>query len=184
MPGAAHSTSVGTHALSISDACCLQEFGVNVLDRDSLARVIAAHATEIRCIWNLAAPLSVDTAKDPQLAYKVFTHTCSAAVPVTDCRACCCLWYPTAVPIAAPATALLLLVSTPLVILLICCCPPIGLSTRHRLDPLHCSTCTSTSVAPSNTQPAPATISHSCTEISLMSTCLKPRHLRRLAGVS
>ena len=71
MPGTAH--SVGTHAVSITDPCRFQEFGVNVLVRDSLARVIAAHATEIRCIWNLAAPLSVDTAKDPQLAYKVFT---------------------------------------------------------------------------------------------------------------
>ena len=49
----------------------ITEYGVDVCDPSSLERVIKSHAGTISCVWNLAAPLSVDTAKDPSHAWKV-----------------------------------------------------------------------------------------------------------------
>lgn len=40
----------------------------NVRDQKSLERVLATHYDDLGCIWNLAAPLSVETAKDPSHA--------------------------------------------------------------------------------------------------------------------
>ena len=45
-------------------------FGVDVRDPKSLQRVFDLHPT-ISVVWNLAAPLSVDTAKDPSHAHRV-----------------------------------------------------------------------------------------------------------------
>ena len=52
-------------------AVAIQEHGVSVLDEASVQRVLAKHAATIGCIWMLAAPLSVDTARDPSLAEAV-----------------------------------------------------------------------------------------------------------------
>lgn len=49
----------------------IQEFGVDATDEASIERVLKLHAESIGCVWNLAAPLSVDTAKDPSLAHAV-----------------------------------------------------------------------------------------------------------------
>ena len=48
----------------------VQEFGVDVRDIDSLRRVVARYAATLRVVWNLAAPLSVDTARDPAAAWE------------------------------------------------------------------------------------------------------------------
>ena len=50
---------------------CVCEFGVDVRDAASLERVLAKHAASIECVWNLAAPLSVETATDPAVAEAV-----------------------------------------------------------------------------------------------------------------
>jgi nucleoside-diphosphate-sugar epimerase len=50
-------------------AVCIQEPGVSVLDESSLERVLTKHARTIGTVWMLAAPLSVDTARDPSLAH-------------------------------------------------------------------------------------------------------------------
>ena len=47
------------------------EFGVDVRDEASLARLLAKHAPCIGWVWNLAAPLSVETAADPAVARDV-----------------------------------------------------------------------------------------------------------------
>eukprot|EP00041_Stephanoeca_diplocostata_P008821 m.132292 g.132292 ORF g.132292 m.132292 type:complete len:357 (+) comp17492_c0_seq3:327-1397(+) len=44
------------------------EKGVDVRDQRSLEKVLSLHRDNIGCIWNLAAPLSVETAKDPSHA--------------------------------------------------------------------------------------------------------------------
>lgn len=36
---------------------CVQEFGVDVRDADSVNAVFVKHAGTIECVWNLAAPL-------------------------------------------------------------------------------------------------------------------------------
>lgn len=45
-----------------------QEFGVDCTDEASIRKCFEAH-TGIDCCWNLAAPLSVETASNPDLAY-------------------------------------------------------------------------------------------------------------------
>jgi tRNA G18 (ribose-2'-O)-methylase SpoU/nucleoside-diphosphate-sugar epimerase len=52
-------------------AACECEFGVSVREAAALKRVFAKHATSLECVWNLAAPLSVDTAADPDAARDV-----------------------------------------------------------------------------------------------------------------
>ena len=54
---------------SLSEAGVLTASGVDVRDAASLARVIAQF--EPTHVWNLAAPLSVDTDKDPALAHDI-----------------------------------------------------------------------------------------------------------------
>ena len=51
----------------------IAERGVDVCDRESLARVLRKYRGQIDCIWNLAAPLSVDTANDPSAAQRITT---------------------------------------------------------------------------------------------------------------
>mmetsp|Transcript_22134 Transcript_22134/g.32231 ORF Transcript_22134/g.32231 Transcript_22134/m.32231 type:complete len:336 (+) Transcript_22134:92-1099(+) len=52
-----------------SDVIC--EFGFNIRDNQSIRAVFERHADSIDSVWNLAAPLSVDTAKDPSSAHDV-----------------------------------------------------------------------------------------------------------------
>ncbi len=46
-------------------------FGVDVRNKESILAALQAHASEIDVVWNLAAPLSVATAKDPSYAKDV-----------------------------------------------------------------------------------------------------------------
>ncbi len=48
-----------------------QAFGVDVLRADTLARVFAAHAGGVAAVWMLAAPLSVESARDPARAENI-----------------------------------------------------------------------------------------------------------------
>jgi nucleoside-diphosphate-sugar epimerase len=48
----------------------ISEFGVDIRVASTLQDVFAKHP-RIGCVWNLAAPLSVETAKDPELAHQV-----------------------------------------------------------------------------------------------------------------
>lgn len=50
---------------------CICEFGFNILDNETIVALLAKYGKRIRGIWNLAAPLSVDTAKDPAKAHDV-----------------------------------------------------------------------------------------------------------------
>lgn len=50
---------------------------VSVTDKASLHRVVEAHAQNIACVWNLAAPLSVDTAGDPEKVQNTVQPCCS-----------------------------------------------------------------------------------------------------------
>lgn len=49
----------------------IQEFGVDVRNQDKLDEVVSRYADSLWCAWNLAAPLSVETDRDPQAAYDV-----------------------------------------------------------------------------------------------------------------
>lgn len=50
-----------------------QEFGVDCTDEESIRRCFEKHGG-IDCCWNLAAPLSVETAGNPDLAYDVVVN--------------------------------------------------------------------------------------------------------------
>ena len=47
------------------------EFGFNVKNRESVQSALAKYKNDIFAVWNLAAPLSVDTAHDPLAAHDV-----------------------------------------------------------------------------------------------------------------
>ena len=47
------------------------EFGVDVRKEDTIRSLLSKYAGTIDVVWNLAAPLSVDTAKDPGVAHDV-----------------------------------------------------------------------------------------------------------------
>ena len=47
-----------------------QEFGVDVREPETIKAVFAKHP-QIKIVWNLAAPLSVETAKNPHVAHKI-----------------------------------------------------------------------------------------------------------------
>jgi nucleoside-diphosphate-sugar epimerase len=49
----------------------VQEFGFNIRDADAVNKLISKHALETFCVWNLAAPLSVETQNDPNAAEDV-----------------------------------------------------------------------------------------------------------------
>ncbi len=49
----------------------LFEKGVSVTSEVSLAALICKYKDTVSCIWNLAAPLSIETASDPNKAYDV-----------------------------------------------------------------------------------------------------------------
>eukprot|EP01048_Picozoa_sp_COSAG05_P017130 COSAG05_NODE_2295_length_3264_cov_2.986730_6_plen_169_part_00 len=51
------------------DVIC--EFGIDVRNEDTIRALLQEYASTVDVIWNLAAPLSVDTAKDPTVAYDV-----------------------------------------------------------------------------------------------------------------
>lgn len=53
------------------EAVVVSEYGVDIRSQESLDRVVAKYAEEIDAVWNLAAPLSVDTAADPAVAHDV-----------------------------------------------------------------------------------------------------------------
>ena len=44
------------------------EMGVNLRDAASVAAVVSKHASSLKAVWNLAAPLSVETEADPAAA--------------------------------------------------------------------------------------------------------------------
>ena len=47
------------------------EAGFNIREEESIRRLFAKHGRYIQHVWNLAAPLSVDTAKDPSSAHDI-----------------------------------------------------------------------------------------------------------------
>jgi len=47
------------------------EFGFNIRDKESIRNIFQKHRDSIDSVWNLAAPLSVDTAKDPASAHDI-----------------------------------------------------------------------------------------------------------------
>jgi threonine 3-dehydrogenase len=49
----------------------VSEFHVDVQNLESLKALFLKYRDTIGCVWNLAAPLSVDTAKDPSAAYRI-----------------------------------------------------------------------------------------------------------------
>jgi len=49
----------------------VQELGIDVCDGEALRKLLLKYKGEIGCVWNLAAPLSVETAQDPSLAHSV-----------------------------------------------------------------------------------------------------------------
>jgi threonine 3-dehydrogenase len=49
----------------------LSEFDFDIQNPESIHRALSAHKDEIYAVWNLAAPLSVDTAKDPEAAERI-----------------------------------------------------------------------------------------------------------------
>jgi nucleoside-diphosphate-sugar epimerase len=51
--------------------CVLSEFGVDIQDRASVRALLDRYCGKIDVVWNLAAPLSVDTANDPDLAFRI-----------------------------------------------------------------------------------------------------------------
>ena len=53
----------------VPDTVC--EYGFNIRDAASIKRIFDKHGADIDSVWNLAAPLSVDTANDPSSAYDV-----------------------------------------------------------------------------------------------------------------
>lgn len=52
-------------------ADCVCEFGIDVRDAGSLDALLAKHAATVECVWNLAAPLSVETAENPAVSEAV-----------------------------------------------------------------------------------------------------------------
>jgi len=49
----------------------IEEFGVDLTNEKTINDLITKHAKDIAVVWNLAAPLSVETAADPSVAAKV-----------------------------------------------------------------------------------------------------------------
>jgi threonine 3-dehydrogenase len=54
--------------LSSSVIC---EYGFDLCDEDSIRSLFEKYHGQISSVWNLAAPLSIDTAKDPTVAYDI-----------------------------------------------------------------------------------------------------------------
>ena len=50
---------------------CIQEFGVDIRDPRTLDAVFERYGAAIDTVWNLAAPLSVETAANPAVAEQV-----------------------------------------------------------------------------------------------------------------
>ena len=51
------------------DSQVICEYGVDVRKEETLAKLFAKHGDSVEVVWNLAAPLSVDTAADPKAAH-------------------------------------------------------------------------------------------------------------------
>ena len=47
------------------------EFGFDIQKEETIQALLNKHRNDIKGVWNLAAPLSVDTAKDPSKAYDI-----------------------------------------------------------------------------------------------------------------
>lgn len=47
------------------------EFGFNIREEETIRTIFEKHKGTIDSVWNLAAPLSVDTANDPTSAYDI-----------------------------------------------------------------------------------------------------------------
>eukprot|EP00039_Didymoeca_costata_P032645 m.38713 g.38713 ORF g.38713 m.38713 type:complete len:327 (-) comp9464_c0_seq2:21-1001(-) len=60
--------------------------GVDVTNEDSLERAIRPFKSELKCVWNLAAPLSVDTAKNPAKARDITVNGMSRLLRVLEER--------------------------------------------------------------------------------------------------
>ena len=54
-----------------SDPKVIQEFGFDILDASSVNTLFSKFAERAFCVWNLAAPLSVESEKDPAYAERV-----------------------------------------------------------------------------------------------------------------
>jgi len=68
--GMGHTVIAGLHRSPLpSDVRCEQEFGVDVTDKKSLERVFQRHKIDV--VWNLAAPLSVESENNPQKAKNI-----------------------------------------------------------------------------------------------------------------
>jgi len=66
--------------------------GVDVRDEDALARLFEEHADENTAVWNLASPLSVETALSPEVAQEVVIggmQNVLAAMKGVGCRRIC-----------------------------------------------------------------------------------------------
>jgi NAD(P)-dependent dehydrogenase (short-subunit alcohol dehydrogenase family) len=63
------------HGQSNNEELVAVELGVDLRDAESVERVVAKHASQIRAVWNLAAPLSVETEADPQVVVAVLTFS-------------------------------------------------------------------------------------------------------------
>lgn len=50
-------------------ACVISEFGVDVTKEETIEHLIKQYSGRIKMVWNLAAPLSVDTAKNVEVAH-------------------------------------------------------------------------------------------------------------------
>lgn len=49
----------------------ISEFGFDIQNQEIIREILGKHKDDIYAIWNLAAPLSVDTAKDPMAAERI-----------------------------------------------------------------------------------------------------------------
>ena len=54
--------------LALNTIC---ETGFDICNRESVHRALAKYRDQIYAVWNLAAPLSVDTANDPNSAFEI-----------------------------------------------------------------------------------------------------------------
>jgi nucleoside-diphosphate-sugar epimerase len=63
-----------------ADLPVIGEMNVDLRDAQSVERIVCKYAARIRAIWNLAAPLSVDTAANPEVAEDVTVNGMSRLI--------------------------------------------------------------------------------------------------------
>jgi nucleoside-diphosphate-sugar epimerase len=64
---ALHRTPLPPHLASR----CICEFGFDICKEETITALLAKYSGQLRAVWNLAAPLSVDTAKNPEKAHDI-----------------------------------------------------------------------------------------------------------------